>query len=406
MANAPSTASELATRPAHVPEALVTDFDFRMPKRGTGDIHLGWRDLQNGPDIVWTPHNGGHWIVTRAEDLKTMFTETEHLSSKASSIPRFEPAMKPINLDPPDQGPYRRLIMPSFLPKEIDRLGGDARAIAREIIASLKPQGHCEFVADFASELPIVVFMRLMGLPLDDRFRIKPYAEAAVRGTKAEHDEAHRQMAGYFAGRLAEKNYSPDGLAAKIVAAEIDGAPMPHDDVMKVCLLLLFGGLDTVASMLGFVAHFLARHPAHRHELRDRIDDAAFVRNAVEELIRRHGVPNVTRLVKKDWTYKGVDFREGDLIQLPALMGGLDDRFVDDPLRVDFSRRFPIPHTAFGFGAHTCPGAVLARREIQVFLEEWLPQIPDFDVVGEVETAGGLVNGVLRLDLKWDPSAA
>jgi cytochrome P450 len=93
------------------------------------------------------------------------------------------------------------------------------------------------------------------------------------------------------------------------------------------------------------------------------------------------------------------------MIQVPNLLYGLDDRIVDDPLTVDF-RRESVPIAAFGAGPHTCPGAVLARREIAVFIEEWLPRIPDFELKpgSRPAMASGLVNGVTRLELVWDPT--
>ena len=94
------------------------------------------------------------------------------------------------------------------------------------------------------------------------------------------------------------------------------------------------------------------------------------------------------------------------MIQIPNLLYGLDERLNDDPLTVDF-RREHIQHAAFGNGPHTCPGAVLARREIVVFLEEWLSRIPDFSLRpgAPPQMATGLVNGVNRLDLVWDPAS-
>jgi cytochrome P450 len=169
---------------------------------------------------------------------------------------------------------------------------------------------------------------------------------------------------------------------------------------MAMCLLLLFGGLDTVASMLSFIARFLALNPAHRREL---AQDRSLIPNAVEELIRRHGVANTCRLVKKDIVLKGAPLKAGDQIQAPNVFVGLDEATVTDPMRVDFHRERPIPHAAFGNGVHTCPGAVLARREIKVFLEEWLARIPDFEIKpGTIPLVeAGNVSGVVELQLSW-----
>lgn len=85
----------------------------------------------------------------------------------------------------------------------------------------------------------------------------------------------------------------------------------------------------------------------------------------------------------------------------PNPSAGLDGGIVRDPLTIDFSRKFPIPHAAFSNGPHTCPGAVLARREIEVFIREWLPRIPDFEVTGPTRMASIAVNGVESLPLRW-----
>jgi cytochrome P450 len=100
--------------------------------------------------------------------------------------------------------------------------------------------------------------------------------------------------------------------------------------------------------------------------------------------------------------FGGAPLRQGDLIYLPNMLAGLDNRVVDDPMTVNFNREKP-QHAAFGNGRHACPGAVLARREIKVFLEEWLARIPDFEIKpGTVPEIGcGLVSGVTRLELSW-----
>jgi cytochrome P450 len=87
---------------------------------------------------------------------------------------------------------------------------------------------------------------------------------------------------------------------------------------------------------------------------------------------------------------------------------GLDDETVADPMTVDFNRPAPIPHAAFGNGPHRCPGSILARREVKVWLEEWLPRIPEFWIKpGTVpQNAAGMVNNMSELWLAWNPRHA
>lgn len=393
--------------PAHVPAALVFDFDFYDPPAVKDDVHLAWHRLHDiAPDIFWTPRNGGHWVATRGEAIKEVQTDHVRFSHKYFTLPAdpkqlFTPL--PLGVDPPDHAPYRKIIMPAFMPKAVDALEAHVRAIAIDLVERIAPRGECDFIADFARHLPIAVFMKVVDLPLADRETLLPWAEVVVRSPDMEaRREAHGKMGAYLASWVKQRRAAPgDDLISKIVHAEVRDRPITEEETFSLLTLVLFGGLDTVASLMGFVARFLAMNPAHR---RDLIDHPDIRRNAVEELIRRHGVSNTARYVTHDLEFHGVALKHGDMIQIPNLLYGLDDRIVDDPLTVDF-RRKRVPLAAFGNGPHTCPGAVLARRELGVFIDEWLPRIPDFEIKPGTtpEMASGLVNGVTKLELRWDP---
>jgi cytochrome P450 len=107
-------------------------------------------------------------------------------------------------------------------------------------------------------------------------------------------------------------------------------------------------------------------------------------------------------VITHDFDYKGVSFKQGEQVLLSKTLHGLDERRYPDPLRVDV-RRDVHRHAAFGDGVHRCPGSFLARMEMRIFLEEWLPRVPDFEVTpGEtVRTSSGPVNGMLYLPLSW-----
>ena len=183
---------------------------------------------------------------------------------------------------------------------------------------------------------------------------------------------------------------------------DLGGERISEDEAVNYASTVLFGGLDTVASMLGFFARFLAGNAAIRKLLIERRDDDAFIMRAVDELLRRHSVANVGRFLKEDFTYKGVEFRAGDRILPATPFVGLDDKLNPDPLVVDFDRVRPSM-AVFGNGPHSCPGANLARRELKVFLQEWLPRIPDFSVKPGTQpvVTTAIINSVLRLELVW-----
>ena len=391
--------------PDNVPPELVVDFDFYTLAGKAEDIQLAWAELHKGPDIVWTPHYGGYWIATRAADIQVMQVDHEHFSHNEFDIPLNPGRMKsiPLSLDPPDHTPYRKLLMTGFTPQKVRQYSEVARETAQELVATLKPRGECEFIDDFAKVLPINVFLTMMGLPLDDRDFLLPRAEIAVRSNDIElKARTQGELAGYLMGHIEDRKANPrEDLLGMIVNGEVSERALTPHEIMAMSLLVLVGGLDTVASQIGFVAHFLAKNPGHRREL---VANPKLAQVACEEFLRRYGLPNTARQLTEDYDYKGLKFKKGDMIQMPKCLYGLDDRINANPEVVDFHRKpSEIKHAAFGAGPHVCPGNVLARRELIIFLEEWLPAIPDFEIDPDRPPvfAAGSVNGVDKLYLKW-----
>jgi cytochrome P450 len=387
----------LAPRPDHVPADLVRDFDLYNIPGSAEDVQAAYAAIQrSSPDIFWTPRNGGHWVATRGDDIVTMQRDYGRFSHKRIVLPPMPeetPRQIPLEMDPPEHARYRRPLMQALVPSIVSELESTVRAVAIEAVEKLVSRGECEFVEDFAKVLPIHVFLELVRIPLDDKKLLLSLAEDAVRGRDVEtRSRAHYQMGGYLLSWIRERRDSPgDDLLSKLVNVRIGDERISEHEAISYATLVLFGGLDTVASMIAFIASFLARHPEHRRQLVERLDDEAFLKGAIEELIRRHGL-----------AYNGIAFRAGDRILPANLFVGMDDRLNPDPLTVDFGREKPV-HAAFGNGAHACPGAVLARREIRIFLQEWLSRIPDFHIKPGTQPilATGMVNGVIRLELAW-----
>jgi cytochrome P450 len=134
------------------------------------------------------------------------------------------------------------------------------------------------------------------------------------------------------------------------------------------------------------------------------VDNPALIPQAVEELFRRHGVSNTARVIRKELEFCGVTLKEGEQIQGVSALVGLDEATVPNPMDVDFNRPAPIPHATFGNGPHRCPGSILAKREIVVWLEEWLPRIPEFRIKKGTtpRQQSAMVNTVSELWLEWD----
>lgn len=389
----------------HVPAELVVDFDAYRPMDGHAFYHEAFAELQQKvPDVFWSPYNGGHWILTRRDYLAEAFADYDRFtSSQGASVDKvFDPAaprLAPIELDPPLQQTFRKLFSPAFIVSALKEREREARALAIELIEGLQPRGRCEFVTEFAQHLPIKIFMRMVDLPDEDRLTLLPLANAQVAADAPKY-ETLAKLFQYAGRRVAERAANPgDDLISRIATAQIDGRPITSHEAVGVTTLLLIGGLDTVASMMSHIMHFLAGSPDHRRQI---LDDPAIIPAAVEEFLRRFALTNPGRTVTRDLDFHGVAMKAGDKVLLSTAFGAVDPRDYPEPLRVDFARKSGSK-TTFGAGPHVCPGSMLARIELKILLEEWLPRIADFalDPNDPPRFRTGVNGSVDRLPLVW-----
>jgi len=393
--------------PAHVPASHVIDFDIYDFKIENAEYQKGLLVLQ-GPDsedIYWTPHNGGHWIVTRSAGIEQVLTDYAHFSSNqitAPKMPEGMPKLKPLQVDPPEHVNYRNLLAPALAPKSVTVLGAAARALTIQLIEGFQARGECEFISEFAQHLPIAVFMQIVDLPESDRRTLTELGDKAMRSAgEDDRNAARMQLAMYGMQKVAERRANPGAdLISTIATARVDGELLDDATLTGMITLLLFAGLDTVASMLGFFARFLAMNPEHRREL---VEHPELIPNAVEELLRRHPIALLAREVTEDFDFSGVRLKAGDMVVAPTPLDGLDEAKFDNPLTVDFHRPKPI-HATFGGGSHRCMGSMLARAELRIFLEEWLSRIPDFAIKpgAAVQVSARSVATLTSLPLIWD----
>lgn len=399
----------LVEKPAHVPAERVFPIDFTAPPGGENDVHLAWKRLQDAtPEIVWTPHNGGHWIMMRAEDIEFVQRNPDPFSIKSVTVPpNTTPiTLLPLETDPPEHAAYRMIISPMLAPKVIAGLQDDVRKLAIELIEGFHPKGGCEFVADFSLELPIMIFLNLAGLPAGDRAMLLGWAAQAVRPANMEERyAAFVNMMGYLDDAVAKRRQMAPAeqgsdIIAQVIHAKLGGRPLDERETRGMLVNFLFGGLDTVAASMTFFAYFLARNPERQRQL---VDHPELIPNAVEELLRRHGVSNTGRVLTRDFDYKNLLFKKGDCVLSVPILANLDERRFENPLDVDFERR-NVPHFTFGNGPKKCAGAMLARSELRIFLEEWLKRIPEFEITrgANVPFSAGLVNIITRLPLSWN----
>lgn len=393
--------------PGHVPADRVVDLDIFNVPGGTEDFHGAWLAFGKSckEDLVWTPHNGGHWLATSGKLIGDIFADFKRFSSSHIFVPKDNShQLPPSTIDPPRHRGYRGLLTRGISPRGVAALTGEIRDLTVQLIERFREAGGCDFNTEFAEQLPVQIFLRMVDLPVSDGPQIKYWVDQTTRpnGEMGYHD-AIAALIDYIAP-YCEDRRGGDGadLITGIVNGEVDGAPITQKDAAELCAQVLVGGVDTVVNMLGFIFLSLARQPEVRQQL---VVDPSLVDGAVEEFLRRHPIISDGREVAEDMDFHGVTMLKGDMIILPTELHGLDDRENPDAMKIDFNREV-CEHSTFGNGPHKCPGAHLARTEIRIVLEEWLKRIPEFKVADDARIGFecGFVGCVRNLQLSWDPA--
>ena len=395
--------------PDHVPADLVVDIDIYNLPNATGDPQCAWRDLKANRPLSYTPRNGGHWIATSADTVFQMFRDVKHFSSESVGIPRIAKDKKltlvPIEADPPDHAIYRKNIMPLFTSDAVDRLGDSARALCVELIEDFRASGQCEFIQDFAFKFPLGIFLAMMGLPVQDRMYLRDLSERFAGSPDMEVKLAcDAELQAYIDRQLDDRVANPrDDATTMVLNMKFGDRPYTRAEMRGTIMLLLHAGLDTVAGMVAFTIHHLAQRPDHVAYIRENLNNDTKMHEIVQELLRRFAIVDEGRLVAEDYVYQGIQMKAGDMVILPTPLYNMDPDRISHPDDVDFGRD-SFKHISFGSGPHTCAGALLARKEIKVFLEEWVTRIPAFrlhpDHTPQMQALP--LNQVRELWLEWD----
>jgi cytochrome P450 len=401
-----------AAIPSHVPPHLVRDTDLWAEIAAAGvDAYAHAGALhQSTPPIFYVPRLGylpGAWVPRRTEDLRRIVQDTDTFSSKGyTPFPKLlgeDWQVIPVEIDPPQHTKYRALLNPLFSPARIDQLEQSVRAHAGELIDRLVARGECDFNADFANLYPTLIFLRLMGWPVDDAPQFVQWTQTIIKSQDmAQVVGAVKEVRDFLRQRIAERRLTPgDDFTGYLIKSQIDGRPLTDDEVFGMAFLVFIGGLDTVASSLGLHFMHLARHPEQQAELRAHPER---IPQAVEELLRAYSIVNSRRTVTREVTIGEVTMQPGDFVLICTNLGNLDPEKFDDPQRVDFNRADAhVPHMAFNFGPHRCVGSHLARRELRIALELWLKKVPPFRMTEHpIQIRASGVFGVDGLHLAWD----
>ncbi|WP_072805400.1 cytochrome P450 [Rhodococcoides yunnanense] len=350
--------------------------------------------------VLWDPYLHA-WVVTRYADVVEVLTTfsanrtptpdklVELGMENLTPLARIMVAQM-LFLDRPAHGRVRRLAAVAFTPRRIEELAAHIQGITDSLVDAVAGRGHMDVMAELANPLPAIVTAEMLGVPTSDHEMLKKWSTDFAEmlgnfqhnpGRTAQVLRSVDEMTCYFRDAIrAQAAHPTDGLVNALTNAEIDGDRLTEDEVVANVIVTMVGGQETTTNLIGNGLLTLLRHPAALQQLRA---DPTLMPSAVEELLRFESPSQHTaRLAPRDTSIAGRPIEKGQAVI--AVMGAANrdpDRFPD-PNRVDLCRS-DNRHLAFGWAAHFCFGAPLARMEAAAAFAAVLSRLPDLSLVPE-----------------------
>lgn len=387
-------------------EQFVAAFDHHDPKLGQ-HYHEIYAEMVERCPVTWTDQHGGYWVLSGYAEVHHALQHHELISTHPSvSVPAFhrDRPMLPLEVDPPIHHKYRLLLAPVFSPKRIADLEDDIRATTNELIDGFIGRGRCEFMSEFADLLPVIVFTKMMGLPVEEMARFRAWRDAILHGMHEDPEiprVATAEVESYVLALLEDrKRQRRDDILSVLIDSVADGETLTDQEILDITFLLFLAGLDTVSSALGVQFLHLAQHLEHRDQL---VQGPDLIPDAIEELFRYESLIVGGRTVTRDVELYGVEMRKGDRLVVNTVAADRDPRQFPHPDEVIFDRD-PNRHLVFGAGPHRCTGSHLARLEMRVVFEEVHRRTPTYRLEpgAVVRRHADNVHGIDRLPLIWD----
>jgi cytochrome P450 len=255
------------------------------------------------------------------------------------------------------------------------------------LLDAVVTQGHMDVIADFASPAPAIVTAEMLGVPAADHAQLKEWSQdfAEMLGNFQHNPDRFprvlrsvEHLCDYFRQAMQEQQSHPrSGLIQAMMAAEVDGARLTEEEIIANLIVTMVGGQETTTNLIGNGVLTLLRHPDELERLRA---DSSLIPAAVEELLRYESPSQHTaRLAPADTQLGGKQIRRRQAVIAVMGAGNRDPDRFPEPDRLDLARK-DNRHLAFGWAAHFCFGAALARLEGQIAFERILARLPNLSL--------------------------
>lgn len=376
--------------------------------------------MRSGGPVMQAPPPFDLWMIFDYEGVKRALSDHEAFSS---AVPG--PRNWFIFFDPPRHTKLRGLLTQAFTRRVVTNLEPRIRELSRELLDKAIGRGQMDLAAEYSVPLPMMVIAEMLGIPLSDWARFKRWSDAVLRLSYTlrglDDAEAARAMGEFravtvemdvYIGETIARRRAAGGsaeapeadLMSRLIAAEVDGERLTHEEILGFFQLLLVGGQETTANLINNAILCFLENPEQFARLRERMD---LLPAAIEEVLRyRSPVQWLMRTPTRDIEIAGKTIPQGKLVLAMIGSANRDPRQFPEPARFDISRD-PNPHIAFGHGVHFCTGAALSRLETKIALTDLLERTKNLALASDEpwEPRKALhVHGPSRLPIKFEPA--
>ncbi len=406
-------ANTAAAVPAPEAPPSAEQFDLFLPLRSRGGLENPFAIyslLRTVRPVMKMPVGGerfaydgpGVWFLTRYRDVEMALRDPRFSADRLRAplvrdnldrLPAFiqqtsQGLRSMLVMDPPDHTRIRKLVNKAFTPRRIAALRGRIEAIVDELLADVAPGSTFDVIEALAAPLPAIVIAELLGVPPEDHKQFKSWAAEIVAGLGAPPIgggsgalPALQKLFTYLADIIAQRRIEPrDDLISAMVTAQEENDALSDNEMLATSNLLLIAGHETTTNLIGNGLLALLREPDQMQRLRA---DMSLLPTAIEELLRYDGPVQATvRVTCEDIEIGGHEIEAGSLILVGIGAANHDPEIFAEPERLDIGRD-PNPHLGFGFGAHFCIGAPLARLEGEIAFRALLERFPHMELADE-----------------------
>ena len=367
--------------------SVTSDADLSMFQLLEPSVHADpypfYARLRAEQPVRWDPFMHT-WVVSRyAEVLTVLQTFKADRTPSPSQLDAIGlPTMRPIAelmsrqmlfLDAPAHTGLRKLCSTALTPSRVGDLAGAIQQIADELLDAVAGADEIDVIADFAEPFPAIVTARLLGVPSEDHRQLKAWsADFAELLGNFQHNPDRQsamlrsvtEMVAYFRAAIERLKRIPvEGLILSLMSAEVDGERLSEDDIIANTIVTMVGGQETTTNLIGNGLLTLLRQPDQLESLRG---NPSLMKTAVEELLRFESPSQHTaRIAPADVVLGGREIRKGAAVMAIMASANRDPAQFANPDRIDLARG-ENRHLAFGWAAHFCFGAPLARLEGQI----------------------------------------